>query len=264
MTKELEATLGIMASLVSTSLEVGRLVILARDLENYLKRFCKHLFILTGDNDHPYRLLGSATALKIRDRYLLYCCGHQIDDVDPSMVCFLHAESNTTISGSRIIWPTKTAENTDVDWTDVRGIQYVPESYALANLSSHFFEIIPRRNVWPKDFREHFLIFGYPSERQRLDYQDGPSLKHIHGVQTFTTGTYDGPSNSPFVHRLKMSRTEVFNVDGMSGGPIFYLGTRGIGDYFVGFAGIIQRGGRESDYLHFLEADFFLHMFNMS
>jgi hypothetical protein len=76
------------------------------------------------------------------------------------------------------------------------------------------------------------------------------------------SGEYAGQSNSPHLHRIKMGRKEIFDVDGMSGGPIFYLGTTGVGEYFAGFAGMIMRGGAKSDFIHFIDAEFMLKMFD--
>jgi hypothetical protein len=50
----------------------------------------------------------------------------------------------------------------------------------------------------------------------------------------------------------------MFNPGGMSGGPVFYLGGT-LGDYFMGFAGIVIRGSKSSEILHFLAADFVRH-----
>ena len=85
-------------------------------------------------------------------------------------------------------------------------------------------------------------------------------LPHITARATQVTGTYDGKSNSPHVHRLEMNRKENFDADGMSGGPVFYIGARGIARYFIGLAGMVIRGSQTSDILHFIEADYLLLM----
>jgi hypothetical protein len=52
---------------------------------------------------------------------------------------------------------------------------------------------------------------------------------------------------------------KAFDADGMSEGPVFYIGGAP-GSYFVGFAGMIMRGGKASNYLHFMAADFLIQM----
>ena len=253
-----QGSIGILGSLLATSVGVGSIFVSASQVEKTLYKFCKKLFIHTGVAQFPYQFFGSATALKIGNRHLLFCNGHQIDQFDPESVSFLHAISNHTISASRKIWPNITEENKDTDWIDTRAFEYPVEKYDIPNLSSDFFSIRRGENVWPINFHKTFFIFGYPTERQRVDYE----IPHVHGSAAYVHGEYAGPSNSPHVHRIKMKRNEVFDADGMSGGPVFYLGTTGIGEYFAGFAGMIVRGGAKSDFLHFIDAEFILKMFD--
>lgn len=254
-----QAFIGILETLLATSVEVGDVFVPAPQVDKTLYKFCKKLFIHTGVAQFPYQFFGSATALKLGERHFLFCCGHQIDRFNAEAVSFLHIGTNQTISGSRKIWPNLTEENKDTDWIDVRGFEYPIDRYSIPNLSSDFFPIRREKNVWPANFHKVFLIFGYPTERQRVDYE----IPHIHGSATYVTGEYAGGTNSPFLHRIKMQRKEVFDADGMSGGPVFYLGSTGVGEYFAGFAGMIMRGGAQSDFIHFIEADFILKMFDV-
>jgi hypothetical protein len=253
----LQTSIGILGGLLATSVDVGGVFVPASQVENTLHKFCKKLFIYTGDQKFVYQFFGSATALKIGDRHLLFCCGHQIDQFNAEAVSFLHIGANHTISGSRKIWPILTEENKDTDLIDLRAIEYPVEKYGIQNLSSQFFPIRCGKNVWPANFHGTFVIFGYPTERQRVDYE----IPHVHGSAVYVQGEYVGPSSSPYLHRIKMRRSKIFDADGMSGGPVFYLGKTGIGQYFIGFAGMTMRGGAQSDFLYFIEAEFMLKMF---
>jgi hypothetical protein len=254
--------LPIMEYLARTSVDVCGFFIPARSLEDTLKKYCKQLFILTGNNNYPYRLLGSASALKIGSQHLLFCCGHQISDCEPDTVSILHFATNTTITASRMIWPNVTDENRDTDWIDVRGLQYRVDDYKIPNLTNDFFRIVPNKNVWPANAKigQHhtFILFGYPTEQQIVDYE----IPHIHSTAVCTTAEYDGPSQSPHIHRLRMTRKDTFDSDGLSGGPVFYLGSTGAGEYFAGFAGMIVRGGQKSDLIHFVETSFLHKLFD--
>ena len=139
--------LGILGSLLATSVDVGGIFVPAPQVDKTLHKFCKKLFIHTGDPQFPYQFFGSAAALKIGDKHLLLCCGHQIDQFNPETVSFLHVGTNHTISSSRKIWPTLTEENKDTDWVDVRGLEYQVEKYKIPNLSSQFFPIQRGKNV---------------------------------------------------------------------------------------------------------------------
>jgi hypothetical protein len=161
---------------------------------------------------------------------------------------------NSTITASSLFAPTVTEENSDSDWIDVRAFEYKIENYEIQNLATEFFPAADKR-IWPAESRGNFFVFGYPSERQDIDYEK----PHIQAHVVEVGGTYDGPSHSPYVHRLKMDRKEKFDADGMSGGPVFYIGGKA-GTYFAGLAGIVIRGSRTSDILHFIEASFLQSM----
>jgi len=66
-------------------------------------------------------------------------------------------------------------------------------------------------------------------------------------------GRYDGKSSSAELHRLKLDGP--ISADGMSGGPVFHLGREG-DQFFAGWAGMVVRGGNQSEYLHFVAASF--------
>jgi len=53
-----------------------------RNLPAAQARHTKLVLCLTGSDDHPCSLRGSATGLKFQDRHLLFCCGHQIANIE--------------------------------------------------------------------------------------------------------------------------------------------------------------------------------------
>ena len=68
-------------------------------------------------------------------------------------------------------------------------------------------------------------------------------------------GEYAGVTIAPYLHRIRMDRNQTFDADGMSGGPVFYLGCSRR-RFSIGFAGMIMRGSATSDFLHFVPAEF--------
>jgi hypothetical protein len=100
-----------------------------------------------------------------------------------------------------------------------------------------------------------FMVYGYPSCLQDVDY----SSPKIAARAVEIKATYDGGTSSPHLHRIKMTRNSQFDPDGMSGGPVFYIGSKK-GTFFVGWAGIVMRGSASSEYLHFLAANFLIEM----
>jgi hypothetical protein len=242
--------IGITDAFRATSVRIGDLIVPGKSVERVLQKYCKHPFIQSGDPKFPYQFFGSGVGIKVEGRHFVFCCGHQIDQFNPETVTIRSAPTDVTISGSRLIKPTLTDENRDADWVDVRAIEYEVDRYGIANLSQEFFAI-NGNNIWPSSDAGIFILYGYPTERQDINYE----IPHITARATTVKGRYDGASASPHVHRIKMDRKTIFDADGMSGGAVFYLGENTDG-YFIGFAGMIMRGGARSDYIHFIEAGF--------
>ncbi len=246
----LERLLGIMGSKQARQVRIGSLWYDPANVEHVLHRYCKHLFIHTGSTQFPYQFFGSGTAIKYGDRHFVFCCGHQIDTVSPDNVAIYIKSENSTATASLLLRPNITADNSDTDWIDVRALEYIVKNYKIPNLSREFFSVDTDVS-WPASSTGRFLLFGYPTERQDVDYEEPHIRAHVVEVGAI----YDGPSNSPHVHRVKMDRKIAFQADGMSGGPVFYLG-RAAGSFFVGFAGIIIRGSATSEIIHFVDASF--------
>jgi hypothetical protein len=51
------------------SVQIGSLWHDSMTLEHALHKFCKHIFVVTGDEQFPYSFRGSGTALKIAGRH---------------------------------------------------------------------------------------------------------------------------------------------------------------------------------------------------
>jgi hypothetical protein len=153
------------------------------------------------------------------------------------------------MSATTMRWPTVAEGDEDGDSIDFVVFEFLTGNYPVPNLTSEFFPLDEQR-IWPTgSARLPFMIFGYPTERQLVDYEES----RISTRSLEVKGVYDGGTSSPHLHRIKMQREKPFDADGLSGGPIFYIGGAS-GSYFAGFAGITVRGSATSDYLHFIAA----------
>jgi hypothetical protein len=134
------------------------LAIPGSQIEKTLQKYCKHIFILTGSQQFPYQFFGSGTAIKVDDRYFVFCCGHQIDRFAPEQVAIFQQATNETFTGSNLIKTTITEANKDTDIIDVRAMEFVVGNYHIPNLSHQFFESARGKNVWPQNFDQHFIV----------------------------------------------------------------------------------------------------------
>jgi hypothetical protein len=195
--------------------------------------------------------MGSGAAVKIAGRHFLFCCQHQIREYTPDKVAIPLSFEPRIMSASSARRLAVTDANRDEDTVDVVAFEYDAEAYGVFNLTSEFFPAEDAR-IWPTgSARMPFMVFGYPTTRQQFDEQ------RIGARSIEIQATYDGGTASQHLHRIKMERA--LDADGMSGGPVFYVGGAP-GSFFVGFAGMVMRGGRDSNYLHFMAAHFLIEM----
>jgi hypothetical protein len=248
---DLNRLYGVMDLAMLKSVRIGALSYPASQAEHVLQRYCKHIFVLNDSDAYPYSFRGSGTALRFGNQHFVFCCGHQFPDLEPDVIAVRPAcAPDKTITASSLHRPRATEENCGDDLVDMRAFEFVTANYALPNLGSDFLPL-DETSLWPAGTRspDRFLVFGYPYGRQDVDYDRG----HITARVTSVNGTYDGRSASPGVHRLRMDRVESFDPDGMSGGPVFYVGGTSSA-FFIGFAGVVIRGGAQSEILHFIDA----------
>ncbi|WP_159011359.1 hypothetical protein [Bradyrhizobium sp. S69] len=239
------------------SVRVGQVWIPGKQVEQTLARYAKLLFCLNHSVDHPYSLMGSATAIRWKDRCLLFCCQHQILQYAPDDVVIPTDKSGEIlISGSALIWREPDSTSLGEEFLDIRAMRFIPTNYGVANLEAGFFDL-SASDCWKRETDATFFLFGYPTSLRRVDY-DKPS---IDVQQVVTSAKYVGPSNAEGVHRIEMHRTKGFSSDGLSGGPVFHLAEDANG-FFVGFSGVMLRGSDTSDIIHLIEAGQILKFFN--
>ena len=238
------------------SVRVGRVWIPGKQVEQTLARYAKLLFCLNHSVDHPYSLLGSATAIRWKSQCLLFCCHHQIRNYAPDDVVIpTDKMGETLISGSAVIWQEPDGANFGEEYLDIRAMRFDPENYSVPNLELSFFDLYDV-DCWKRELEADFFLFGYPTSLRNVDY-DKPS---IDVQQIVTSAKYVGPSSAEGVHRIQMSRTKGFSSDGLSGGPVFHLASDASG-FFVGFAGVMIRGSDTSDIIHLIDAGHILKFF---
>jgi hypothetical protein len=231
--------------------KIGALSHSAWDVENILQKFCEQIFALTDYPEYPYRLLGSGAAIQMEGRHFLFCCRHQIRDCSPDKIAIPLSFDAKIFSATTMRALAVTDDNRDDEILDAIVFEFNVGNYGVPNLTSEFLFVDDSR-IWPSGTAQMpFMIFGYPSDRQLYDEERiGARCISIQGV-------YDGAMSSPHLHRVKLEKS--IAADGMSGGPVFYIGSAP-GNYFVGFVGIAMRGGKNSDYLHFMTAHFLIQM----
>jgi hypothetical protein len=242
----------------NSAIRIGRTWISAKQLPDALKRYARLVFCLNNSEQHPYSLRGTATALRLRDRCMLFWCSHQTIGYQPNDVLVpMDGEGKILISGSTFVQMIPQLPSHDEEFFDLCGMQYVPENYgASASVERGFFDVI-EADAWRGDPDSTFMLFGYPTSLRNVDYEKpGIAVKQI-----VTSATYRSPSRAASVHAIEMARTGDYSADGLSGGPVFHLGEDAQG-FYCGFAGVVLRGSERSNHLHFLDVRVMLQFLN--
>lgn len=224
----LERTLGTAGANAAAAIQLGDLWIDSRKVEEVLHRYVKHLFAC-----HQFKQ-------------------HWV----PDEIAFCIFKTDTIISATSMVEPILDEHNRDTDYVDARAFGFDIAKYDYSNLESEFFPATDER-IWPEDSHNYpLLVYGYPTCLQDVDY----STPKVASKAIEVTGLYDGGTNSPHVNRIRLDRNSQFDADGMSGGPVFYIG-RGRRGYFIGWAGMVIRGGGPAcEFIHFLSSRYLVEM----
>ena len=154
------------------SIRIGSIWFPVRNLPAALARHTKLVFCLTGSDDHPYSLRGSATGLKFQDRHLLFCCGHQIANIEPrNVVIPLDKEGRTLISGQQMVSLDHVQELLGEEILDLTAMRFDPAKYGPSPVDLGFFDI-RGSDVWNGDPQTTFLVFGYPTSLRSVEIDD--------------------------------------------------------------------------------------------
>ena len=232
----------IIEELAELSVDVNGVIVPGRSLHGRLMR---HTFCLVVHNDDPLfkvSLIGSATAVRYRDKYILLCTAHQLKGVDPQRVSMLLDDGSYLITSAGFrsnLLP----EGGDAN--DFVGFDFTEPVAAHPDLGRRFFEL---REVPPPTIKEHImavLLTGFPSKRQLYELED---KNHLGFVKLNIVCEPDELSNDPALMRVRPVAPLAVDPDGMSGGSAFMV-HYDTGRLRAYFSGIIVRGGRDGFYI---------------
>jgi hypothetical protein len=237
------------------SVRIGSIWFPVRNLPAALARHTKLVFCLTGLEEHPYSIRGSATGLKFQDLHLLFCCGHQIANVRPrDVVIPLDKEGRMLISGQQMV---KLDPHVDElhgeEILDVTAMRFDPAKYGASRIDLGFFDI-NGADVWNGDPETTFLVFGYPTNLRSVQIDDvSGALSGLKVKMISTSASYVKASQASGLHAIRLQRSGDYTSDGLSGGTVYHVGEDAQG-FYCGFAGLVILGSDTSDILHFIDS----------
>jgi hypothetical protein len=239
----------ILQQFAGLGVNVNGLIVPGRSIEGVLARHAQNLFVHTGDETFKVRLVGSATAVRYRGRYILLTTQHQLRDLDESQVSMMTDSGShlITSSGRRGYNP-----STETDAYDILEFDFTEPCEARPELKHHFFDL-KRSPPNTENIKVlGILLAGYPSDDQAYEVHENNNLGL---VRRQVVCVPDSQPSDEVLLTVRAVKPLERDPDGMSGGSTFVIQMED-GTPHAYFAGIIIRGGRE--YFHILKAGYVL------
>lgn len=207
-----------MQRMFALSVRHNDLLIPARGLEVMLAQHSTCLAVLSGVEEYPVYLPGSATLLKYRERYFLVCTRHQLRQVtDFSSVCLMipsERETRCITSAGAIWWP---HDRNEGDHNDIAVFDFTEPCLEIPELRSKFFVFREQHPNRAASNVVSVITYGYPVAGRNCDFASGSIALGHHAILC----RYAGGGSDEAIHVVDPLQPISFDPDGMSGGPAF-------------------------------------------
>lgn len=230
------------------SSKVNGILVPATSLQSCLHRFVSNLVIWTDDPNYKIQLPGSSTGISYYAYKYIVCTMHQIKDISFKKAGILLPDNSTYLSSSGFSYLSNSDQANSDDNYDLIAFDFTDQATKIAGLSGRFFQLNSGDTLEEKEEIVAYLAYGYPSADQRYEVDD---KKHVGLVSRSMTCH---PVETPFAYSLgacRLASPEKFDMDGLSGGPVFASVASG-SNIVVKLAGIINRAG--NGMIHFIRA----------
>lgn len=228
--------------LTDLSVNVNGLVVPGRSIEQTLARHSFNLVVNNNHETYKVSLVGSATAVKFKGRYILLCTNHQLVGVDLQQVAMLKDDGSilVTSSGSRSY-----SQSSETDAYDLVAFDFTEPVAAHPELRRRFFNL----SATPPDTLNTnilaMLLTGFPAKAQKYELED---KNHLGMARLNVTCLPDSQPADLALLRVRPERELTISPDGMSGGSAFVIQLVNREPHAY-FAGIIVRGGVSGFYV---------------
>ena len=230
----------LMDQLLTLSVEYNGVFIPGRQIERLISRFGICLSALTGVDECPVSLPGSATLIRHGGRYFLVCTRHQLKNVGRlENVCIMIPDGGRTrcITSGGGRWYEGVY---DGEHHEIAVFDFSDPCADLPEMRRMFFDFRTQHPDVEASKVVALVAYGFPTAFTDYDYEHGRVNVHRRPVLCrFVGGDCDEA-----VHALAPTTPLDFDPDGMSGGPVFCILEEHAG-FSLHLAGITVTGGRD-------------------
>jgi hypothetical protein len=203
------------------------------------------------DPDFPYSARGTAFVVTYLERHYVVTAKHVLRGFEPGQVRIqTHPEANQFVPlVARYQFPADDA--IDTDQFDVV-VWEVDRAFTADQCGDYPPYDLHHFDVWPiNPGASPYLYRGYLTEHRRIDY-----AAREYGLDSVSgEARYVGRSGYRCIHAADLLRVDqwVQSLDGLSGSPIFQVSMQEERYASAVFAGMLIRGAREANRVHFVE-----------
>ena len=198
--------------------------------------------------EYEYSLKGSCFVVRHLGHMYAITAKHVTKHFEPNQVLIpykLGSEKFLPISNFMIV---QTEEEEDSDHKDIMVFEIAEHLLDKDFDSSTVYDLDNPTSNLPK--RCKLIIHGFPSELNGVDYDK----RHFDFRRFSYSAEYYGKMPFYFVHEMKFNcDCPLSSIDGMSGGPVFWIFNLSPTQAMGGLAGIMLRGTVESKVGYFLD-----------
>jgi hypothetical protein len=232
---------------ISGSCKVNGILVPAASLQSCLHRFSSNLAVWTEDPKYNIQIPGSVTWMKYRGFNYVLCTKHQIEGLSFEKAGILLPSRGSYVSSAGYFHLSSSKQSNNDDNYDLIAFDFTDQAKKIADLNGRFFQLGADNVLGEKEDIVAHLAYGCPSADQQYQVDEG----HVDLVsRSMTCDPVETPAASP-CGECRLVSPEKFDMDGLSGGPVFASVASG-GDVVVKLAGVINRAGNGT--IHFIKA----------
>ena len=229
----------VLGRFASLGVNLNGLIVPARDIETTVARHAFNLFINTGLDDFKVQLMGSATAVRYRGRFILLTTQHQLKGVDESQVSMMTDDGSLLItSGGRRGYD----PSSETDAFDIVAFDFTEPCQAHPELKPRFFDLHRRPPDTPNIHVLAMLLAGCPFDDQAYEVHEN---NHLGLARRHVVCLPDSQPSDEVLLTVRARTPLPVKPDGMSGGSAFVIQLVNDEPHAF-FAGLILRGGKET------------------
>lgn len=231
----------------SDSVLLGNIHIPINCLQKTISNSTHRLTLWNNDKDYPISFRGSCICINYKDRYFLLSTRHQLKHLPENFhmnVGIIIRNGEVFCSSSKAtLYPENMNESEIYELCIFDFTEHCNNNTELINhFIKHSSNIISHQH----DQNDIFLAFGYPYDRQEIEYES-TEMHFVNKAVCCHIAPPEDQSSDTSLMRLKPIEELNFNPDGLSGGAV-YVTTSENNQFHTYLAGMILRAGKNDIY----------------